>query len=101
MTDESRYNHSQANADDQSFRLVCESIKRKHGELLDSMPDGVIITDTSGRIVLVNSKAEKLFGYDRGDLVSMMIERLVPVHLRKGHLSQRNKAGGSHPVGPL
>ena len=44
MAEESQHIYSQAKADDQSFRFVCESIQSKHGELLDSMPDGVIIT---------------------------------------------------------
>ncbi|MBT6153486.1 MAG: PAS domain S-box protein [Planctomycetaceae bacterium] len=90
MSDVLRHNHSRMTADDRSFRLICESIRKRHGELLESMPDGIVIIDTSGRIVLVNSQAEKLFGYGRGDLVSMMIEELVPAHLRKGHVGQRN-----------
>jgi two-component system sensor kinase FixL len=90
MSDESRHMTPQAKTDDRSFRSVCEAFRKQHGELLDSMPDGVVVTDTSGRIVLVNSQIEALFGYGRGDLVSLMIERLVPVHLRENHVAQRN-----------
>jgi protein-histidine pros-kinase len=70
MSDESLHISSKATADDQSFRLVCESIEVKLGEIMESMPDAIVIIDTSGRIVLVNSQAEILFGYDRGELVS-------------------------------
>ena len=57
---------------------------------MESIPDGIDISDTSGRIVLVNSQAEKLFGYGSGDLVSMVIEKLVPTHLRQGHAGRLN-----------
>lgn len=90
MSDESLHISSKATADDQSFRLVCESIEVKLGEIMESMPDAIVIIDTSGRIVLVNSQAEILFGYDRGELVSHQIEILVPVGLREGHVSKRN-----------
>ncbi len=90
MTDESRHNHSPPNADDRPFRSIGETIAGQFSEFLESMPDGIIIADTSGRIVLVNCQTEDLFGYGRGDLVSLMIEDLIPVSLRLEHVSQRN-----------
>ena len=90
MPDESTQKYSQANADDQSFRLVCESVAEKFGGVMESMPDGIIIIDTSGRIVLANSQAEALFGYERGDLMSLMIETLVPTCHREQHVNHRN-----------
>ena len=90
MSDESRHNQSKATADDQSFRSVCESIAEEFGPLLDSMPDGIIITDVSGRIVCANSPVEKLFGYGHGDLASKMIEKLVPACYREFHVDLQN-----------
>jgi PAS domain S-box-containing protein len=90
MSDVSGQQNSRTNVDDQSFRSVCELIEEKFGELLQLMPDGIIITDPSGKIILVNSQAAKMFGYKRGELVSRMIESLVPVHLREGHVCHRN-----------
>jgi PAS domain S-box-containing protein len=54
------------------------------------MPDGIIITDTSGKIVLTNSQADKMFGYTRGDLVSRPIETIVPERLREDHVGLRD-----------
>jgi two-component system sensor kinase FixL len=90
MTDASPQDSSQRIADAQSFQATCESIAGTFGELLALMPDGIIISDTSGKIVLANPQAEQLFGYERGELVSLTIERLVPESLRKRHLQQRN-----------
>ena len=53
MADEPRKKHSQMSADDRSVRSLSEVIAGKFGELLESMPDGIIITDASGKIVLV------------------------------------------------
>ena len=90
MAGELRQNHEQASPDSQSFRSVCESIETKFGELLESMPDGIIVADSCGRIVLVNSQTERLFGYGPGDLRSCLIEQLVPEALRDSHVTQRN-----------
>ena len=36
--------------------------------LTESSPDGIVLADQEGRIILVNSQTEKLFGYGRADL---------------------------------
>ncbi len=46
--------------------------------LLEAAPDAMIVTDRDGRIVLVNGQAERIFGYDRGELLGRPIENLVP-----------------------
>jgi PAS domain S-box-containing protein len=49
------------------FRLVVEA-----------SPNGIVVVDGQGQIVLVNARAEKLFGYRRDELVGQRIELLVP-----------------------
>ena len=42
----------------------------KHlGEILDGLPDAVVVTDDCGTIVWVNSQVENLFGYKPDELV--------------------------------
>ena len=50
--------------------------------LLESAPDGMVILDQQGRIVLVNARTEKLFGYSREELLSKELEVLVPARFR-------------------
>lgn len=59
------------------------------GGLLEAAPDGFVLSDPKGIIRLVNSQAERLFGYERGELVSQPIEVLVPEASRARHVGQR------------
>lgn len=54
-----------------------------------SAPDGIVVVDQGGRIVLLNSQAEKLFGYRPNELLQQSIEILVPEQLRRNHQNQR------------
>ncbi len=57
--------------------------------LVEAVPSAVVLADRSGRIVLVNAEAEKLFGYTRAELLGETIELLVPERLRGLHPSYR------------
>lgn len=46
--------------------------------LVESAPDAILITDAFGHVVLVNSRAEQLFGLSREQLVTRTGEQLVP-----------------------
>ncbi|MGH2519162.1 MAG: PAS domain-containing protein, partial [Chloroflexota bacterium] len=59
-------------------------------ELLESAPDGIVISDSVGRIVLVNRQAEVLFGYQRHELLGHKVEMLLPE--RHGAAHERHRA---------
>ncbi|MGV3523767.1 MAG: PAS domain-containing sensor histidine kinase [Candidatus Sericytochromatia bacterium] len=56
--------------------------------LLESAPDAMLIVDQTGRIVLVNSQTEKLFGYNRVALLGEPVEILIPSRF-KNHSQHR------------
>jgi PAS domain S-box-containing protein len=54
-------------------------------DLVDAAPDGVIVCDQEGRIVLVNLEAERMFGYERHELSGQKVDVLVPDRVRPQH----------------
>ncbi|MDH3293642.1 MAG: PAS domain S-box protein, partial [Acidimicrobiia bacterium] len=59
--------------------------------ILESSPDGIVITDQDGRILLVNERIEALFGYRREELVGEPIELLVPDRFKDRHIEHRTR----------
>ena len=59
------------------------------GELLDAVPDAMIVAGADGLIVRANHHTEQLFGYDEHELVGEAIERLVPERLADRHRTHR------------
>jgi protein-histidine pros-kinase len=59
-------------------------------ELLEAMPDAIVMVDGDGRIALANSQAQRLFRYERGDLLGRPIECLLPQRFRDTHAGHRN-----------
>ncbi len=56
---------------------------------VEACPSGMVMTDGTGIIVLVNTAAECLFGYRRQDLVGRRMEILIPERLRGEYFKQR------------
>ncbi len=65
-------------------------VESKFRDLLESTPDAIIMANETGRIVLANSQAEGLFGYERGELLGQLVELLLPSRYRGGHVGHRS-----------
>jgi PAS domain S-box-containing protein len=59
---------------DERFRLAMEA-----------SPNGIVLVNDQGRIVLFNTQTEALFGYSRAELIGQTVEMLVPERSRGAH----------------
>jgi protein-histidine pros-kinase len=57
--------------------------------LLEAAPDAMVIVNQAGRIVLVNSQTENLFGFSREELLDKPIEILIPKRFHAKHPGHR------------
>lgn len=53
--------------------------------IVESAPNGIVMVDQEGRIVLLNSQAERLFGYAKEELLDRSVEVLIPWRYREMH----------------
>ena len=58
--------------------------------LLDCVPAGILVVDEQGNIKRVNASTEKLFGYNRFELLGRNVEVLVPARLGDMHKADRS-----------
>ncbi|MGC2208634.1 MAG: PAS domain S-box protein [Candidatus Korobacteraceae bacterium] len=105
-------------SDDQNFlrsvaNIIATALQRKHDEeavrrsemyfrgVLESAPDGMAIIGSEGRIELINKESERLFGYERSELIGQKIEILIPERYRKYHPGHRNDFFGDPRLRPM
>ncbi len=73
----------------------------KFRSLLEAAPDAMLITTAEGEIVLVNSRADDMFGYSRQELLGKNIRVVVPSWTMSsyhvGELSSVCKDGSTFP----
>jgi PAS domain S-box-containing protein len=58
-------------------------------EVVEAMPDGVVIVDPRGIMSLVNREMERLLGYTRDEMLGQPVEMLLPVEIRSAHHGHR------------
>src|SRR5712692_5343353 len=58
---------------------------------LEAAPDAMVIIDRDGIILQINAQAEKLFGYQRNELLGKQVEILIPDRFRQAHPAHRKR----------
>ncbi|MFU1927186.1 response regulator [Bordetella hinzii] len=84
-----------AQLEEQTVELEAQQAALKATEawyrgIIESAPDGMLVVDEHGVIVMVNPQLEQMFAYDSGELVGRCAEILLPENARKLHKRYRN-----------
>ncbi len=69
--------------------------------IFEATPVAIIVVDDAGRIASINAQVERLFGYERDELVGETIEQLVPQRFRAAHPMLRRGFTGAPAARPM
>jgi len=74
-----------------AHQVALQATEEWYHDIIESAPDGILISDRGGKIILTNARVEQLFGYARDELLGRPIEDLVPRATREGHAELRHQ----------
>jgi protein-histidine pros-kinase len=66
-------------------------VEAKFGDLLELMPDGIVMVNATGHMVFANAHAARLFGYTAAEIRGQPVEILLPPRLHHSHILHRSK----------
>src|SRR3954449_9818677 len=58
-------------------------------QVVESAPSAMVMIGPAGQIEMINAQTERLFGYQRAELLGKPIETLVPERFRRNHPALR------------
>jgi PAS domain S-box-containing protein len=90
-----------AEARRQQAEKALQETDRRFRALLQSASAAVVIIDSQGRIAMVNTRAESLFGYSRDEMVGQPLEMLLPERYRTAHTAHRAAFMRSPRIRPM
>lgn len=64
-------------------------LEERYRDLLEWVPDAIVIANDIGRIVLFNSQSEAMFACARGQMIGQPIESLLPPRYGRTHVTHR------------
>jgi PAS domain S-box-containing protein len=88
-------------ATQQEYQRQSSALETRFRGLLESAPDAMVITNRDGCVLLLNANVERLFGYDRSELIGKPVEVLVPHRFRAHHPANRTGYVSDPRVRPM
>ena len=91
--------HQRLDAEEEARKA--KAAEHRFQTMVEYAPDAVVIADTKGRIVQVNTQTEAMFGYSRDELLKLNVEDLIPQRFRDQHRDQRAEFQANAPQLPM
>jgi len=57
--------------------------------IINSLPIGIFLVNEQGTIIIANPKSEKIFGFNKGELINTSVDQLIPERHRDSHEQMR------------
>lgn len=89
---------NQALQDEVAERRLAEERVRT---VVEAAPNAMVMVDAGGAMVMVNSQAERLFGYSREELLGRPVEMLLPERDRARHPEHREMFRRAPSIRPM
>ena len=71
-------------------QVVLKATEAWYRSIIEAAPDGMLVIDANGLILMTNPQLDQLFGYQAGELVGLPIEILVPPEAHGRHVGSRD-----------
>jgi len=86
------------------YRLIEEIAKERDLQfqlVVESAPNGILLTSEDGTITLANATLERIFGYGHGELIGHSVDILVPDKFKSSHIDHRRSFFSSPVSRPM
>jgi PAS domain S-box-containing protein len=95
LSDRVRLRHAEveaAHATAHASGLVrMKELEERFHRLVDASSIGQLVVDSDGRIEISNLAAERMLGYERGELEGSLVDALLPASLQEKHVHYREQ----------
>jgi two-component system, sensor histidine kinase PdtaS len=95
--------HQTEHPDGEQQEQAAEALRKSEArfqQVVESAPNAMVMINQAGMIEMVNAQAERVFGYERSEMLGRSVEMLVPPRYRPNHPGLRGSFFGKPPSPP-
>lgn len=82
-------------------KQIATPVQTLSEKLFEFSPDAILVTNAAGRITSANAQVERIFGFERDEIIGQPVETLIPERFRQVHPTHRAAYGAEPQVRPM